>query len=465
MATWTATDIIWIIRRILLDKTTSDAEKQTQVLAQIQKFRGLGTSDNVIGQALQGVGYSDADVVAMFAQSRPKLEPLDEKDAERQLSVATPNEAESLIRGWATQGVVSQEVVNKWWQKYTPKFDVAGAQRELGRLPPKEAQAVLDQWAKQDIGNAEDFDTLIDWYKTLPQPSDSEMQAVGRFIELGQTDLAQQTLARIPKDLADRYMEQAKYEAELRRATTLAEMEYKGKAKAEQVFGAGKTTGQQAIDYYRNYDPSKGPPPRPPTTGAFASEEEQTQMNEVYRQAKQKWDAELTQWQQPLMPTAAETAQPIIEQLGAGLAPGTRLRGFLESQERGAFVPQIAQETATARQDWWNRMYPALLPRKQQTGDLARIAQRAWESSPEYQALLRGKPQLEIAEGRAGGRRYAREYETETETWQRRMAQAKAAWGEDPLTKALREAKPFRPEYYRQPGTGLVPRLTPSVRF
>ncbi len=463
--------IAWVIWAIKTMTGISNAQKENQISNLIQQWQAQGTPTDNITEGLRQAGYSQTDIDKVLKIETPKPieqpKPLDEKKAELQLSVATPEEAMKLIRDWATQGVVSQEAVNRWWAKYTTKFDMASAQQQLGRLLPKEAQTVLDQWEKQGIGNAEDFDTLIDWYKTLPQPSDSEMQAVSRFLELGRNDLAQQTLARIPKDLADRYMEQAKYEVGLGKATTLAEMEYKGKARAEQVFGAGQTTGQQAIAFYKQYDPSKGPPPKPPTVGSFASEEEEAQMNEAYREARGKWNKELekvSEWARPRMPAETEVAQPTIEQLGGGLATGTRLRQFLE--EQGGFVSQIAGETRGARESWWNRMYPELLPRKEQASDLAKIAQRTWERSPEYQALMVGKPQLEIAEGRAGGRRYAREYETDTEAWQRRMTQAKASWQEDPLVRALREkGQKFIPEYYRQPGAGLVNRLTPAVRY
>jgi len=508
----TALVIAWIITSIKTLTGISSNQKESQIASLIQQWLAQGTPTDNITEGLRQADYSEADITKVFQKlfpdeataeqqlkganpeeaakliedlaakgtvspdsvnkwwqqfvTQPTL-PFDESVAERQLSVATPEEAQKLIEDWAAQGAPEEEaenfqqLVNNWWLKYVT--GIAGAQQKLIGKGVEEANKLIEDWAIKGTFSDQQLPDLKTWYKEQIALKPYQEEAVRKFLEMGRTDLAEQTLAHLPKDIADQYMQWGQYKVGLEKTATLSQREQQRKARAQQFWG--QTTGRQRIDFYKGYDPSTGPPTRPPSEGSFENEEEEAQMHEAYRKAKGKWNKELekvSEWARPRMPAEAQVAHPIIEQLGGGMASGTRLRDFLEGQ----FVSQIAGETRGARQSWWNRMYPELLPRKEQTGDLARIAQRTWERSPEYQALSRQEPRIEETESHRGGILAKREYKKEMADWQAQLAQAKGTWQEDPFVRALRErGKQFRPAYFRQPGAGLAPLLTPSVKF
>ena len=163
----------------------------------------------------------------------------------------------------------------------------------------------------------------------------------------------------------------------------------------------------------------------------------------------------------PRMEPAYDIAKTYLE--GTGLAPGTRLRGFIESQ-----IPETYEETRAARSQWWQRMNQ---PAPETYGDeVARLtAERdKWgqisQTAPgsEYTSSTYWGPG-----GLAGIASQAVEY-AKSNLARLRPGDFEAYRApkeeEDPFQKALRE-KNWKAAYYRQPGTGLGGRLTPSLRF
>lgn len=169
-----------------------------------------------------------------------------------------------------------------------------------------------------------------------------------------------------------------------------------------------------------------------------------------------------------VMPSAAKAIpgeRGVFESFisGTGLGEGTKLRNFITS-EAGDIAGNLREE----RQKWWERMnapepetFEEAQSRAQQEanrwkmiagsassatytgrtfwgeGGLAGIAQKAYEDALGAGARLKpedfGRPEPRVAE-------------------------------EDPFAMALRKRK-FQQEYYRQPGTGIVSRLSPSIKF
>ncbi len=167
----------------------------------------------------------------------------------------------------------------------------------------------------------------------------------------------------------------------------------------------------------------------------------------------------------PAIPEELPIAKSFLQ--GTGYGEGTKLRGFIADE-----IPDIAQEQRKNREAWWKALNtPATEPTtygsEQEryraeaenwgnvaaaapsseyaggtyygTGGLKAIAEQAYKSAQERLSGLRpedysaGMPNTEVP-------------------------------GEDPLVAALKRRK-FISEYYRQPGTGLVPRLQPSARW
>ena len=169
---------------------------------------------------------------------------------------------------------------------------------------------------------------------------------------------------------------------------------------------------------------------------------------EAFQAQKEKqfeWPGIPPKPQRPAMPSLREPVKAAIEKTGLG--QGTKLRQYLET----AFLPGIAQDTAQARRGWWAKMHPE--PRLRTPGFM-----------PSMPNVLRGvteNPQelAQMAEdiynrSTQGGGGHA--------TWYTPPPPSPAP--EDPFLKALRERQ-LKSEYYRLPGTGLVPRLSPSVKF
>ena len=168
-----------------------------------------------------------------------------------------------------------------------------------------------------------------------------------------------------------------------------------------------------------------------------------------------------TQKETPRMEPAYDVAKNYLE--GTGLAQGTRLREFIESQ-----IPETYEETRAARGQWWQRMNQ---PEPETYGDevarltaerdkWGRISQTA--PSSEYTSnTYWGPGGLAAIASRAvetAKSNLARLSPGDYETYRAPKEE------EDPFQKALRE-KNFKAAYYRQPGTGLGGRLTPSIRF
>jgi len=148
--------------------------------------------------------------------------------------------------------------------------------------------------------------------------------------------------------------------------------------------------------------------------------------------------------QREALPSLEEPVEQYVEK--AGLGQGTKLRQYLET----AFLPSIAQETAQARSKWWKEIHPEAVLRS--PGFM-----------PGMVNVLRGvteKPQ-ELAEMAEDIYKRSTEGGGGHAWWYKPPARRKE---EDPFLKKLRERQ-LKPEYYRLPGAGLVPRLTPAVRY
>ena len=114
---------------------------------------------------------------------------------------------------------------------------------------------------------------------------------------------------------------------------------------------------------------------------------------------------------------------------GTNLAPGTKLRSFMESElARKAQSPGLAQE----RRDWWSG-----------------ISESLWRS---------GKPQL--------GQKAIRTVRGQPDITPEELEEQGLRGGyADPIYGIERDPKKLRQQYFRRPGAGLVGRLQPSVRF
>uniref|UniRef100_A0A6M3L341 Uncharacterized protein n=1 Tax=viral metagenome TaxID=1070528 RepID=A0A6M3L341_9ZZZZ len=152
---------------------------------------------------------------------------------------------------------------------------------------------------------------------------------------------------------------------------------------------------------------------------------------------------------------------------GTGLAEGTKLRSFIEGE-----TYKIAQDTQQERLDWWKRMNPDTAPtfgseRDRITAEMNKWQQIAGSASSAYG----GAGGIYYEGGLAGVAQNAYEYS------KRNLAKLKeedfgepepVRTEEDPFLIALRKRlspEKARAQYNRRPGAGIVPRLTPSVKF
>lgn len=170
---------------------------------------------------------------------------------------------------------------------------------------------------------------------------------------------------------------------------------------------------------------------------------------------------------QESMPDITET---ILEPIRAALpGEGTRLRSFIEQG-----IPGVVADTSKARTEWWNKLNP--LPSEVQIGGLP--GQESEARAEGFDAARRriAKESVKWQPGgefyQPGGladivqKRYAdilRQFEGKSREAYDFRAPGFAA-PLDPLLEAIAKKK-SGVEYFRQPGTGISTRLSPSLRF
>ena len=172
------------------------------------------------------------------------------------------------------------------------------------------------------------------------------------------------------------------------------------------------------------------------------------------------------QWVRPPVSGTEDVTKGFLEETGLGT--GTRLRNFLE----GEFIPGIAEETRGAREQWWQRMHPEPSGRETYDEERRRVQEEAFRWGQMAYGPGQASSEAYLGDtyyGEGGLRATAeRAYRTALgRLGEMKPDDTEEVWpkpGPDPLIAALREKK-FRPEYYRGAGTGLVSRLTPSVRY
>lgn len=168
----------------------------------------------------------------------------------------------------------------------------------------------------------------------------------------------------------------------------------------------------------------------------------------------------------PAMPGTEKVIKSFLGE--TGLAKGTKLRSFLAGQ----IIPGVLEETRGARERWWQRMHPEPVHEEDYTATKARLQEQArgwanlaWGPRASTEEVLGG---TYWGPGGLAGRA-----ETSYRAVLRHLGKLRPedfdyepapATGPDPLIAALKKKK-FRPEYYRQPGAGLVRALTPAVRY
>jgi len=197
----------------------------------------------------------------------------------------------------------------------------------------------------------------------------------------------------------------------------------------------------------------------------------------------------------PPMPSGEKGIESFLG--GTGLAEGTKLRSFLE----GKVIPETVAETRGAREKWWKGMQPEAggetfgqgMGRLEEEAkrwadiaewaptDLADIARKSYaglqqeigKKTAEQKRRAQGVEYAQSLEDVTGQAAYRQKYGAQTpeQVWDLISAAEEAGYGqkpkpkpEDPLILALRERK-YRQEYFRRPGTGIVSRLQPSVRY
>ena len=167
----------------------------------------------------------------------------------------------------------------------------------------------------------------------------------------------------------------------------------------------------------------------------------------------------------PQIPNAGDIAKSYLE--GTGLGRGTKLQSFIASE-----IPGIYQETAPERSAWWKRMNPIETPEL----SFEEAQSRYGAEAAHWASVAESAPSSEVAGGTAygpGGLKALAETAYQNaqaklaglrpEDFQRSVLKTPSP-EEDPFTAALRR-KNFWASYNRMPGTGIVPRLTPSIRM
>ena len=162
--------------------------------------------------------------------------------------------------------------------------------------------------------------------------------------------------------------------------------------------------------------------------------------------------------ERPEVTPLGKTAEKYLE--GSGLGAGTKLRGFLEGQ-----LPGIAEDTQKARQEWWQRM--SAQPREQEN-ILDLLTQWSRFAGKSQEAGTLAPTQEDIFYGTGGLRSLAEQSASRLRERLTGLATQGQQTGpvEDPfITSLKKKRKTLIPDYFRQPGAGLVNRLTPAVKY
>lgn len=178
-------------------------------------------------------------------------------------------------------------------------------------------------------------------------------------------------------------------------------------------------------------------------------------------------------WELPPLPAERKVSTPFLE--STGLASGTRLRSYIAGE-----IDKIRENVRPEREEWWGKINA---PSDRAKPSLESVEGQLTEESDVWGNMAKsGAPATEwlgntywgegglqkfAEQAYARARRKLGELNTEDFPDAEALAQDKPpAPPEDPFVLALRKRqKTFKPEYFRQPGTGLFPRLTPSVHF
>ena len=182
------------------------------------------------------------------------------------------------------------------------------------------------------------------------------------------------------------------------------------------------------------------------------------------------WDQVIAQSTQP--PSLIEASESFLGETGLGR--GTKLRSFIESE-----IPDIAQSTEPARQEWREQWDKFNIPQEQtfeEARDFQNILADKWRDIAQKAPVGAGvdffgegglKNTALAAQAKAIAERDAlkpKTFATFAEREAHRANRLKQHLEKDPFKAALKTTD-FRSQFFRQPGTGLVSRLTPSVKF
>jgi len=432
---------------------------------------------------------------------RPEIQKKElEAAAQKELKGKTFEEASTIIKKWAAEGVTTQENVNAFWQKYVvDAFDPAQMMRKLAATnnPEKaiELLQIMIEFGEMTEETASDY--LVGQFPDEFGKEISPIVRRERQIELDKSMtevLASPNVSKEEKDMLQGEEGQRLQEAYLKGGSgeilgVLEDISERAgipfaKKEAERVRKA-----QEKIDYDIAVRKQKKeafwnlPLEVRGKYGAFKGEEElpnvyqrtevspgvfeniplkrPTAVNEEYEyqqmmkrramgmpgglkvggRAETDWLTKYYAKQRRAERPPLSSPEDIVKQFaeGTGLAKGTKLRQFME----GEVIPGAVEETKAAREAWWNRLKGV----ETRTSPL-------YGADEYYDPRTRERRLFELAE------------ETIPRGWLKTPTEKlqKEFVGEDPLKAALRKKK-LRPEYFRQPGAGLVSRLTPSIRF
>lgn len=177
------------------------------------------------------------------------------------------------------------------------------------------------------------------------------------------------------------------------------------------------------------------------------------------------------------LPSLQSVAEEYLTETGFG--EGTKLRSFIESQ-----MPEIAEGISAEREAWWRGQNPleaaqpdvmtyegALESARRDLTQRELVLKAGGADYPQlaYATEQVGLSQKRLAELEALGKEGYLAKQPPAEDYYgvgglRDIALGAFKKTEDPFKKALK-GKKFEQDYYRRPGSGLTPRLTPSVRF